>query len=84
MLYFSDQISDLHPELLGLVSVVEHLPTQARVKPGLGFIPSTTENHTEIQAHCTVMGKNTGSMPAETWPPNGEGRTGTRDFMGTE
>lgn len=59
MLYFSDKISDLHPELLGACLNGTAL-TQASVKPGLGFTPSTIENHTETQAQCTVTVKNTG------------------------
>lgn len=57
--FFSDKISDLHSELLGACLNGRAL-TQARVKPGLGFIPITTEDHTEFQAQCTVMVKNTG------------------------
>lgn len=52
---------DLYAELLGTQCLRIRALTQARVKPGLAVIPSTTEQHPEVQAHGTVKGKNSGS-----------------------
>lgn len=79
MLYFLDEVSDLHSELLGACLNSGAL-TQAWVKPGLDFISSTTKTILRLKLSVLWWARMQDSMPAGTWPPTTDGGTGTHNL----